>query len=75
MQLKIIQIALGLRGEKYSLKVSDWMRSKLCDTVRHTHEREAFRHVRAFLFFCFFCVLCFGFRGLWQLQCFMSWFP
>lgn len=73
MQLKIIQIALGWRGEKYSLKVSDWMRSKLCDTVRHTHEREAFRHVRGF--FLFFCVLCFGFRGLWQLHCFMSWFP
>lgn len=38
MQLKIIQIALGWQGEKYSLKVSDWMRSKLCDIVRHMHE-------------------------------------
>lgn len=61
MQLKIIQIALGWRGEKYSLKVSDWMRSKLCDTVRHTHEREAFRHVRVFFFF-FLCSV-FWFQG------------
>lgn len=61
MQLKIIQIALGWRGEKYSLKVSDWMRSKLCDTVRHTHEREAFRHVRGF-FFVFLCSV-FWFQG------------
>lgn len=52
MQLKIIQIALGWQGEKYSLKVSDWMRSKLW--YRETHARmreEAFRHVRAFFFF------------------------
>lgn len=36
MQLEIIQIALGWRGEKYSLKVSDWMRSNLGDTGRQT---------------------------------------
>lgn len=57
MQLKIIQIALGWRGEKYSLKVSDRMRSKLCDAMRHAHEwEEAFRHVRGLVFY--------GFRGL-----------
>lgn len=68
MQLKIIQIALGWRGEKYSLKVSDRMRSKLCDTVRHMHEwEEAFRHVRVVFFFWF--------QGPWQLHSFMSWFP
>lgn len=52
MQLKIIQIALGWWGEKYSLKVSDWMRSKLCDTVRRMR-KEAFRHVQGCFFFCF----------------------
>lgn len=56
MQLKIIQIALGWRGEKYSLKVSDWMRSKLCDTVRHMHEAQT-RPGSVFYFL-------FGFRGL-----------
>lgn len=69
MQLKIIQIALGWRGEKYSLKVSDWMRSKLCDTVRHTHEREAFRHVRGFFCFFVFCVLVSGAFGSSTVSC------
>jgi len=36
MQMEIIQIALGWRGEKYSFKVSDRMRSKLGDAVRRT---------------------------------------
>lgn len=70
MQLKIIQIALGWRGEKYSLKVSDWMRSKLCDTVRHMHEWEELSDMSGF----FLCV-CVWFQGPWQLRYFMLWFP
>lgn len=43
-------------GEKYSLKVSDWMTSKLRDTVRHVHELLAMSGEGLFVFF--------GFRGL-----------
>ena len=33
MQLKIIQIALGWKREKYSLEVSNWIRSNLIPPV------------------------------------------
>lgn len=49
------------------------------DEIKTVWYRETHARARGFQtcpgFFLFFCVLCFGFRGLWQLHCFMSWFP
>lgn len=76
MQLEIIQIALGWWGEKYSLKVSDCMRSKLCDTVRQMHMLEwgffsGFRGVGSFSISCHASL---DWRGN-PLFCFVLFFP
>lgn len=83
MQLKIIQIALGWKRERYSLEVSNWIRSKLRTPIATSrHELrwgggEKHSTCIKYLSFCFgalACQYCHVVLPLtWGKPCFVHW--